>query len=79
MKKEENNQMMIDLVLTLSYVEFYDVKECAIKKKMWDKLVQIHGGDKNVLRAKAESLRGKFDGMIMKGETIAQYYGQIKL
>lgn len=42
-------------------------------------MIQIHGGDKNVLRAKAERLRGKFDDMrIKEGDTIAQYYGQIK-
>ena len=55
------------------------MEDCTTTNKIWENLAQIHGGDKNVLRAKAESLRGKFDGMIMKGETIAQYYGQIKL
>ena len=34
----------------------------------------IYGGDKNVLRAKVESLIGKFDDMRMElGENIAQY------
>lgn len=47
-------------------------KDCTTAKKMWDKLAQIHGEDTNMLRAKEESLRGKFDDMRMKeGETIA--------
>ena len=58
--------MMIDLAYSLSYVEFGNVKECINTNKMWDQLVQIHGGDKNVLRDKAKSLRGKFDNMRMK-------------
>lgn len=45
--------MMIEISTTLSYVEFDDVKECTIAKKMWDKLENIHGVDKNVLGAKA--------------------------
>ena len=41
-------------------------------KKMWDALDIIYGGDKNVQRAKLESLRGKFDDMRMEeGETIS--------
>ena len=39
----------------------------------------VHSGDKNVLRAKAESLRGKFDDLKMKeGENITQYSTRIK-
>ena len=39
----------------------------------------IYGGDKNVQRQKAESLRGKFDDMRMEeGENIAQYASRIK-
>src|SRR5271156_723681 len=46
---------------------------------MWDKLKLVHGGDKNVLRAKAEILRGKFDDLKMKeGENITQYNTRIK-
>ena len=30
---------------------------------MWNKLKEIYGGDDNVRRAKAESLRGQFDHM----------------
>lgn len=41
---------------------------------MWDKLAQINGGEKNMLRV-AKSLRGKFDDMRIKGEIIAHYYG----
>lgn len=58
--------MMIDLASCLSFVDYDDVKECTTKKKMWDKFTKIHGGDKNVLRAKVESLSGKFDDMTMK-------------
>ena len=42
-----------------------DIKYCATKKLMWDKLDTIYGGDTNVNRDKAESLRGKFDDMRM--------------
>ena len=46
---------------------------------MQDALTTIYGGDKNVSRAKDESLRGKFDDMRMQeGENIAQYCSQIK-
>lgn len=46
---------------------------------MWYDLHTIYGGDKNVLRAKVESLRGKFDDMRMQeGENIAQYFSRIK-
>ena len=46
---------------------------------MWDAIEIVYGGDKNVLRAKDECLRGKFDGMRMQeGQTIVQYYTRIK-
>ena len=46
---------------------------------MWDALHTIYGGDKNVLRAKAKSLKGKFDDMRMEeGENIAQYVEGLK-
>ena len=32
---------------------------------MWDALYTFYGGEKNVLRAKAESFRGKFNDMRM--------------
>ena len=51
-EKWEKNQMMIDLESSLSYGKFDDVKECTTTKNMWVMLAQIHGGDKNVLRAK---------------------------
>lgn len=64
--------MMIDLASSLSYVESDDVKECTNANKMWDKSAKIHEGEKNVLRAKVESLRGNFDDMRMKeGEIVA--------
>ena len=33
---------------------------------MWNKLKDIYGGDDNVKRAKAESLRGQFDQTKMR-------------
>lgn len=43
---------------------------------MLDKLVKIHGGYNNVLRAKVEIFRGNFDDTRMKeGEPIAQNCG----
>lgn len=39
----------------------------------------IYGGDKNVQRAKSESLQGKFDDMkMLEGETVAQYAARVK-
>ena len=39
----------------------------------------IYGGEDNVLRAKLESLRGKFDDMrMMEGESIVQYCTRVK-
>ena len=46
---------------------------------MWDKLTIIYGRDKNVLRAKAERLRGNFNEMrMMESETIVHHCGQVK-
>ena len=46
---------------------------------MWDKLKLVHGGDDNVWRDKAKSLRGKYPNMGMKeGENVAQYVSWIK-
>ena len=70
---------MLDIAFFLSYPKFEDIKDCTIAKKMWDTLKTIYCGDTNVLRAKYESLRGNFDQMRMiEGETIAQYFGQVK-
>ena len=78
-KKKEINQEMLELASSLSYSEFDDIKGCDTTKKMWDDIEKMYGGDKNVLRAKAKSLRGKFDDMRMKeGETIIQYCTRIK-
>ena len=49
--------MMIDIAFTLSYEEFDEVKDCKIAFYMWNKLKKIYGGDDNVKRAKAKSLR----------------------
>ena len=70
---------MLEIAFALSYVEFDDVKGLNNANKMWDALKTIYGGDKNVQRAKLESLRGKFDEMKMEeGETIPQYVARIK-
>ena len=70
-QKKEHNQTMLEIASTLIYVEFDDIKGCDSAKIMWDSLQNIYGGDKNVLRAKVKSLRGKFDEMRMQeGETI---------
>ena len=52
---------MLEIASALSYAKFDDIKGLYIAKKMWDALKTIYGGDKNVQRAKLESLRGKFD------------------
>ena len=55
--------MMIDIASALSYEEFDEIKDCTTANAMWKKLKEIYGGDDNVRRAKAESLRGQFDQM----------------
>ena len=46
---------------------------------MWNKLKEIYGGDENVRRAKAESLRGQFDQMRMReDENISKYVERVK-
>ena len=70
---------MLEISSTLSYPKFDDIKDLDSIKKMWDTLANIYGGDTNVLRAKVESLRGKFDDMRMEeGENIDQYVARIK-
>ena len=70
---------MLEISAALSYVEFDDIKGCDIGKKMWDAPHTIYVGDKNVQRAKSESLRGKFDYMRMEeGDNISQYVSRIK-
>lgn len=65
-EKHEHNCMIIELASSLSDAKFEDIKACTTVKEMWDKLKLVHCGDKNILRAKAESLRGKFDDLRMK-------------
>ena len=78
-KNKENNQVMLEIASALSYAKFDDIKGLDSAKKMWDALDTIYRGDKNVQRAKLESLRGKFDDMKMEeGENIAQYVATIK-
>ena len=70
---------MLEIASTLSCVEFDDIKCYNIAKKMWDAMTTIYGGDKNIKRAKSESLKGKFDDIRMEeGENIAQYVARIK-
>ena len=79
-KKEERTQPgNVRDHISLSYAKFGDIKGCDSAKKMWDALHSIYGGDKNVLRAKSKTLRGKFNDMRMQeGENIAQYCLRIK-
>ena len=78
-KKKEHNQAMLEIASALSYAEFDEIKGCDTINKMWDALHTIYGGDKNVQRAKSESLKGNFDDMRMEeGENIAQYVASIK-
>ncbi len=64
---------MLEIASSLSYVEIDNIKSLDSVKKILDALHTIYGGDKNVLRAKPESLKGKFDDMTMyEGENIAQ-------
>ena len=65
-EKKTHKNMMIDRASTLSYEQFDDIKDCKIAFEMWNKLKEIYGGDDNVRREKAESLRGQFDQMRMK-------------
>ena len=53
--------MMIDIASALSFEEFDDIKYYKSTFHMWNKLEEIYGGNDNVRRAKAESLRGQFD------------------
>ena len=78
-KKKEHNQAMLEIASALSYAEFDDIEGLHNAKKMWDALKTIYGGEKNVQRAKSESLRGKFDEMRMEeGEIVDQYVARIK-
>ena len=73
-EKKNHNIMMIDIASTLSYEEFDEVKDCKTSFEMWNKIKDIYGGDDNVRRAKAESLRGEFDQMRMReDENVAKY------
>ena len=54
---------MLEIASTLTYLEYKDTKMCDTVKLMWDTLATIYGSNTNVLRAKAKSLRGKFDDM----------------
>ena len=70
-RKKEHNQEMLEIAFALSYAEIDDIKGLGSAKKMWDALKTIYGGEKNVKRAKSESLRGKFDDMRMEeGENV---------
>lgn len=78
-KNKEHNQVMLEIASSLSYTKFDDIKECDTAKKIWDAIEKIYGGDRNVLRAKSESLRGKFDDMRMQeGENIVEYCARVK-
>ena len=57
-EKKNHNIMIIDIAFALNYLEFDEVKICTIAHDMWIKLKSIYGGDDNLRREKAESLRG---------------------
>ena len=78
-EKKNHNVMMNDIAFALSYSEFDEVKDCKTANGMWNKWKEIYGGDDNVRRAKAKSLRGQFDQMKMReDENIAKYVERIK-
>lgn len=60
-EKKIHNIMMINIAFALSYDEFDEVKSCTTTYDMWIKIKSIYGGDDNVRRVKAKSLRGQFD------------------
>lgn len=77
-EKRENNQVILEIASTLSYSKFDDVKGCTTTNFFWDNPALIYGGDVNALRAKANSLRRKFDDKRMhEDETISQYCGRV--
>ena len=49
---------MIDIAYDLSYAEFDEVEDCKTAHEICTKFEDIYGGDDNVRRAKAESVRG---------------------
>ena len=51
-KRKEQNQAMLEIASTLSYVEFDDVKGCDTTFKMSKALSYIYGGDHNVQKTK---------------------------
>ena len=55
--KKEHNQEMLEIASTLSYLKFKDIKTSTTSKGMWDSLQNMYGGNKNVLRTKAECLK----------------------
>ena len=72
--------MMIDISSTLSYSKFDEFKGYDTTHEMWIKLKDIYGGDDNVRRAKAKSLRGQFDQMEMReDETLQNMWKESKL
>ena len=78
-ERNEHNQEMLEIASVLTYSEYEDINNYGTTKLIWDTLAKIYGGDTNVKRSKAKSLRGKFDDIKMLGdETIAQYYVRVK-
>ena len=78
--RKEHNQAMLEIASTISYSRYEDVMGCANAKLIWDfELVTIYGGDTNVNKAKAKSLRGNFDDMrMLENENISQYCTRVK-
>ena len=62
------------MLLPYHTLEYEHVKDCLNTNLMWNTLAKIYGGDTNVNRAKSESLRRKYDDMIMlESENIFPY------
>ena len=78
-KKKTHTIMMIGIASVVSYEEFDRIKDYKFANAMCKKLREIYGGDDNVRRAKAKSLRGQFDQIRMRDdENIAKYVERIK-
>ena len=55
-EKKEQNHAMLEIVSSLRYVEFDDIKGYKIEKEMWNTLQIIYREEKSVLREKSENL-----------------------
>ena len=71
---------MLEIASTLTKLEYKYIKMCDTTKLMSDTLATIYGGDTNVLRDKAKSLRGKFDDMkMLENKTIVNTMEELRM